>query len=429
VSCWLIEVKPNPLGPGVRAKVVNLTGAIEADRVTQALEAQEQTSRDHARWREREEALLAVLGIGRPITYRKVFALTPEAKRKAAAELLTLKREGHFFDDLFNLLVDVSPESFHEYLSELDPARAPESLAFAFAPLGALNRFIDVVASTREAPRRELVAGAIAGALDTHRHLTAPVDDVGAAVYALALSGRAEALAAVARTLGRLPEEERDETERVLLEAGYAIGPAGALVKVESSTAYVLRAAPKRRGRRASAAGESGGGTGAGTGIMWGTDQACCGACGALLLRVLEIDRSLVPGVVTEPGDAPLAVWTCRDCVADAAPYFVKLGPTPRSVFAEPPPADAELEVRSGGTSPPVAIVRAEPAPPRITFLLATAAEDDLLTRVGGAPSWVQQAELVTCPSCHGLWWGDTGMLYAFTCGSCRVVATLVQCL
>src|SRR4051812_17121420 len=61
MDCWLIETKPNPVG-GVRAKTVNLSGAKEADRLTQI----EAANRRAEAWKQKERELLASVGIEDP---------------------------------------------------------------------------------------------------------------------------------------------------------------------------------------------------------------------------------------------------------------------------------------------------------------------------------------------------------------------------
>ena len=61
-------------------------------------------------------------------------------------------------------------------------------------------------------------------------------------------------------------------------------------------------------------------------------------------------------------------------------------------------------------------------------------------SKLGGAPSWIQLEERPDCPKCEkpmgfflqlasnsDVMFGDMGMLYAFACPRCRVLATLVQ--
>ena len=95
--------------------------------------------------------------------------------------------------------------------------------------------------------------------------------------------------------------------------------------------------------------------------------------------------------------------------------------------------------MRHHPVSPPPIPVTATPGLTRISFLVA---DDSECTRVGGAPSWVQHAESVSCPTCGSLmlfiaqvadppddlWSGDGGLLYAFLCSPCRVLATISQC-
>lgn len=137
--------------------------------------------------------------------------------------------------------------------------------------------------------------------------------------------------------------------------------------------------------------------------------------------------------------DDELVVVTCRNCVAvDFNPYFVRLTPTPAALLADTPAAGFEPVRRVAPISPPPARVEATPAPARMSFLFATTNE---LTRVGGSPSWVQRPQVVCCPGCRAempfvaqftdpaddTWTADAGLLFAFWCAPCRVMATLSQ--
>src|SRR4029453_2290578 len=80
VSCWLIDTKPNTIGPGVRAKTINLTGIVEPDRLTQIheanLRAEEEQRNEQARRRalgvRLYEAIRERTGFEVPSLYRRM---------------------------------------------------------------------------------------------------------------------------------------------------------------------------------------------------------------------------------------------------------------------------------------------------------------------------------------------------------------------
>jgi hypothetical protein len=80
ISCWLIETKPNAIGPGVRAKTINLSGVVEPDRLTQINEANrraEETQRAeeqrrHARHARPYEAIRERARFEVPALYRRM---------------------------------------------------------------------------------------------------------------------------------------------------------------------------------------------------------------------------------------------------------------------------------------------------------------------------------------------------------------------
>jgi hypothetical protein len=295
-------------------------------------------------------------------------------------------------------------------------------------------------------PRRvHLEVGTVSKAIDAFRDARAASNDAGGAILALARSGDPRAREAVGAWFRSAPEEVSGEVAGLLFEAGFGMAADGTLARTHSVAAYQLRpVAPQKKGllssvRRVLGKGKESATTGA-TGTMWGTGRASCGACRAPLLRVLSISTARVPDVLPEGVADEISVWTCRNCVAvDHSPYYVRLGAMPESIFREAPARDFEPAVRHTPVSPEPVEVTAVPAPSRVQFMFAAG---DELTRVGGAPSWVQGAEAVACPTCTAvmpflcqfadpqddLWGGDTGMLFAFLCSSCRVVGTVVQC-
>ena len=165
-----------------------------------------------------------------------------------------------------------------------------------------------------------------------------------------------------------------------------------------------------------------------GPGRLFESSKAKCPACEASLL-----------GLLSDP-TLPFPLFTCANCaVLDIQPYYVEVGPTgePKALLQEDLDDDYEPTVQRDGFPASVAIVL-EPAP--------CAVPDDIdefeqVTRVGGAPSWVQSPQAAgSCPKCSvpmeffaqfpdppGDSWSDTGMFYVFACTGCRVTASFVQ--
>jgi hypothetical protein len=60
LACWLVELKPDPITKGVRAKVISATGVSELDKVAQSLAAAERARVEKERERERLRAVMAL---------------------------------------------------------------------------------------------------------------------------------------------------------------------------------------------------------------------------------------------------------------------------------------------------------------------------------------------------------------------------------
>jgi hypothetical protein len=357
--------------------------------------------------------------------------------------LVEWREQGHLFDGLFTPLVEVAPEAFHPFLSRLDPRREPEGLAFVHAPLEGLASHLQLLAGSREAPARVgLEPGTIARAIDAHRDLTAAANPEGGALLAAVRSMRPESLAAVEAWFQRASPDARDEAFDLVLGAGCVFTAQGKVVQLHGDAAYSLAPAPPRKsGFFARTLQAVKGGGAMDQAQLWGPAGGSCPLCKAPLLSVLRVPAALVPGALRSTAGEVLAVVTCRHCVPlEASPYFVRLGEKPEMVPGEEPRMPIDPLPQPGAVEVPQAVAVALVAAPRQAgFMFAVEAE---LTRVGGAPSWVQNPEVVTCPQCHGvmpfvaqvadppgdLWSGDTGMLFAFLCGQCRVVGTLTQC-
>jgi hypothetical protein len=325
----------------------------------------------------------------------------------------------------------------------MDPKREPESLAFVNAPMDAVGPLIRLLDGAAAPSRVPLEVGTVSRALDAHRDMSAAGNDAGGALLALVRSCQPDALEAVTSWFKTASTEAADEAAGLLFYDGFCVAADGGVVRMHSVAAYELRPAPEEkkggllaRGLRAFGARPPRDAYG----DLWGAEKATCNACRAPLLLVLRIATSAIPNVLPPECGDELVIFTCRNCVAvDFDPYYVRLGPTLESVFAEAPPDNFEPEVRhEPGALRPVKVVPA-PAPTRIDYLSAKTSE---ITRVGGAPSWVQSARAVPCPVCDSVMrfigqiadppgeaWsnGDSGALYAFLCGPCRIVGTIVQ--
>ncbi len=430
--CFVIETREDPIRGGLRAKVVNQSGAKEADRITQGEQAREQRLQQ----KEAEKQLLASLGLDRSsLNHRAVLALSDADANRAAAELMRMKRGGAFFDDLFSVLVEARPSVFHPFLGELDPKREPESLAFVDAPFESVSRFAGVLDSSDDSPLQvEREVGTIARRIDAHRDGHAASNEVGGALLALARACEEESHAAIERWAQRASNESRVAAHRLLAEAGFGLSAEGQVLWLHLAPAYSLRPiAPKSAGLLARVFGskpvehES---------SMYGRSESICLRCQQALTTVMNVK---LPAEHAESlRSERLTVLTCRNCVPLLDAYFVK--PAPSGDFA--PVATEELMALAEAFSPPAlpasTAVDLEPAPLVAGFLHAEAGE---LSRVGGLPSWAQDLQLPACPSCGVLmvfvaqagdppgssWVLDPSILLAFRCHRCGTIGTVAQ--
>lgn len=424
LQCFVIATKPDPLRKGAtRAAVLNLTGAAQADRLTQAQDANKRSAEFEAK----EQALLARFGFGDDdeVTHHRLMTLNPEQQDELAAALMEMKRAGHFFDDLFTKLVETEPGVFDRYLDELDPKREPESIAFTFAPAERLGRFIALLDAATEGPKAvQLQVGHVAPALEAHRDSRAAANDVAGAVIALARSGTPLAREALARWARKATAEDANEVNPILLTFGRSVRETGALVTLVTPVAQAIVPVPR--------------GT-AGVGTMWRPLSERCVACKSPLLEVARVPADELMQTMTETTE--IRVVTCRRCVPFAvSPFFVEFGENDGVSHAlDEVPADFEPPMEPQALAVGVTAVQLVPAPMTMSYFHA---ETSRLNRVGGVASWVQGPELPFCPICQGPmrfvaqfadppgteWSGDLGMLYAFWCAADRVGATITQC-
>lgn len=417
LECWLIETKPDPLG-GARAKTLNLTGRKIADRLTQA----EDANRRAEAWRHEEKTLLASVGVKdeRELSYGALASTSVARRSEIAGLLMSWRRQGHVFHRMWTILVGVSPESFHPFLSELDPSREPDSLAFVGASFAAVAHWASLLEASSESPGLlPLTVGSVKPLMEDHRDASAAANDAGRAVLAVARSSAVEARSILVAWLRRAPEHAVEEAAALLFDAGFDITADRAVVPLYEEAAYIV--CPNRNPKEYH-------------GILWGHAKSRC-QCGAHLMSVIRMPSGAISSLALSRLLDPLEVYTCRDCVSTGHPYFVRLGPRPEAIVGVDGPAIDPI--RHARVSPRPVAVSAELAPTRIHVLVA-----DQHTRIGGAPSWVQGAEKMLCPECDSMmrfvaqfddppddeWSADSGMLYAFMCAPCKIIGTITQC-
>lgn len=175
-----------------------------------------------------------------------------------------------------------------------------------------------------------------------------------------------------------------------------------------------------------------------------GTSVSNCGNCGGVLHRLIRLDQAdAILGIRLPQVD----LCTCLSCLGWEIPEmffshddFGNAYSLVSTVATKKPQFPAEA-LRTGA----VAIVR---SPSRWQFqdwALSNGREN--LHRIGGSPSWIQDAQYPKCPRCERLmsfiaqldsdlpsldgseWlWGSGGICYVFWCDPCAVSGNLWQC-
>lgn len=180
---------------------------------------------------------------------------------------------------------------------------------------------------------------------------------------------------------------------------------------------------------------------------MGGHLQGRCGFCHAPLQRLLALDAHRIGATAR----ATLTLGLCLDCCGwnGAGPLYYRHDPAGLPSAHPSQWQDVPVEeVEDTGT-----LMAAELGLVRLggerwreqDWGLSN--HDENLSRVGGAPSWVQGAQYPGCPDCGAampfvmqldstlpavdgrmVLWGSGGMLYTFWCDGCAVSAHLWQC-
>ncbi|WP_244150017.1 hypothetical protein [Xanthomonas sacchari] len=190
------------------------------------------------------------------------------------------------------------------------------------------------------------------------------------------------------------------------------------------------------------------GGTLQGSARIGGVLGIACGYCDAPLQRLLELDRRFLQ----EGASGTVTLCLCQACAGGGEGpdvYYVRHG------------ADGLPESASASPGQDVAVLAAldDPLMEAVVGLAAMHGQRwqqqdwggsnnrQNLSRVGGAPSWVQGAGYPHCRDCKApmrfvlqldtilptvggdtLYWGNGGMLYVFWCDACAVSAHQWQC-
>ena len=180
---------------------------------------------------------------------------------------------------------------------------------------------------------------------------------------------------------------------------------------------------------------------------MGGQLVSTCGQCHAPLHRLLALDAPPTAGIDSQ---TPLTFATCLSCQGWEAdgPLFFRHG---SDGMASAHPA----QCLPNALTPDYVASALMEADVQLFAASARWAWQDWgqsngrqnLSRVGGAPSWVQSADYPACPDCQedmdfvmqldsglpqadgGEWlWGSGGCNYTFWCAGCRVSGHLWQC-
>ena len=191
-----------------------------------------------------------------------------------------------------------------------------------------------------------------------------------------------------------------------------------------------------------------------GTALMRGqfggalSTSACCGSCHQPLHHLLTLPQPDAVGIACA---TPISFATCLSCLGwegEGGPLFYCHDDAGL-------PAPHQSQQRETALTPQFVAAALEPAEiglfvaPERWYRQDWGASNDRqnLSRIGGAPSWVQSAWYPECPDCNRRmdfvmqldsclpqvdgreWlWGSGGTNYTFWCANCRVSAHLWQC-
>jgi hypothetical protein len=190
------------------------------------------------------------------------------------------------------------------------------------------------------------------------------------------------------------------------------------------------------------------GGTLQGSARIGGALGVACGYCAAPLQRLLELDRRFLQ----EGASGTVTLCLCQAC-ADGGDgpdvYYVRHGADglPESATSSPARGAAALGTPDDGLMEAEVGLVAMHGQRWQQQDWGESNNRQNLSRVGGAPSWVQGAGYPPCRDCktpmrfvlqldtilptvggNTQYWGSGGMLYAFWCDACAISAQQWQC-
>lgn len=180
-------------------------------------------------------------------------------------------------------------------------------------------------------------------------------------------------------------------------------------------------------------------------GLAGGSTEAPCGLCGGEVAIFLRL-REAPPGFAVSA--RPLTLAVCVACLTDYA-----AGPMPPLFYDHRSGEPVTLNPTGQQRMPadrwpplPVSRMRASPTPPRWQVQNGLANSRENLHRLGGRPTWVQEADYPDCPTCtrrmpflaqlscelpsgpdavSGL--NEDGLTYFFWCDECQLSAVTEQ--
>ncbi|MCP3136510.1 hypothetical protein [Pyxidicoccus xibeiensis] len=420
MTVWLVETKPDPLGRGERAKVVNRSGHVEQDRLTQIWD-------EHAAADARvdlETALLDRLDLPEQPEPSEYEALSPEDRVRLAAEVMELRRTSHLFEEAFIALVELDASLLHPYLGELSYLHEPESLAWTDAPLEAVTPLMAELHPGWHSQREHLPVGTVMPHDEAQRREREPGDPVAAAALALARSGHDDVLRALEGWLLTLDAKQQAEAVGLLSYANVVRRPSGLLVR--NFTPACLEVYPEWEPEEDDAPEDL-----VAHGALWNPiPEATCAHCGSELVDALRLDGDRAAHGLPWPARLP----TCFTCISSGEEVYVKVsadGGTVRSLSVD--------------LHPPITQRPGLPEAQPVGFRRGRAWRSLMMSdreerhRLGGAPSWVDGPDVKPCPRCaepmHAVGqvadtdadFSDNGMLYGVACEPCGVLCTFAS--
>jgi hypothetical protein len=157
-----------------------------------------------------------------------------------------------------------------------------------------------------------------------------------------------------------------------------------------------------------------------------------CSFCGEQtnLMAQIDLSDSALPQTAFGPKKLPL-FW-CLTCLEWDPAFYDISGEIPKPLNAEGEPIPQSRELNQGEEDLPARAATLVPVP--------AGKKSGRKSKLGGKPNWVQSDETPDCPKCDApmaftaqlasdkhIAYSDMGLLYAFTCPDCKIIATSIQ--